>query len=306
VVDGALPGTLLISNNLDHAFRLSGSANTYSGGTVVLDSGTAISNPLNSSYAVEVTPGSRLGTGDVLVQSNGLLRLLAGGSIHPPARLNVQGFAFIPGKIVVKVAELTLGGQTYTSGTFGQTNSDGHIVGGGTIAVNVTNSPPTVALINPGSNSTFTAGVTLALRVYGRDEDGFIARVDFLAGTNLVGSASAPPYAFYWTNLPVGIHTLTAVATDNGGAQTVSAPVMVEVTPLRLTAGLSGETLLLTFTAAANASYVVESSVDVTGPWQQHTFLRSAPTNRLIDISFPPTNGPQRFYRARTSSQRDQ
>jgi len=38
------------------------------------------------------------------------------------------------------------------------------------------------------------------------------------------------PYTYHWENVPVGTYTITAVATDNWGAHTTSAPVTIRVT----------------------------------------------------------------------------
>jgi hypothetical protein len=62
------------------------------------------------------------------------------------------------------------------------------------------------------------------------DTDGTIARVDIYAGSTKIGTATAAPYAVSWTSVPAGAYTLTAVAFDNAGASTTSAPVAFTVT----------------------------------------------------------------------------
>lgn len=37
------------------------------------------------------------------------------------------------------------------------------------------------------------------------------------------------PYAYSWTNVPVGTYTITAVATDNAGTKATSAAVTLKV-----------------------------------------------------------------------------
>ena len=56
-----------------------------------------------------------------------------------------------------------------------------------------------------------------------------MARVDFYAGTQLMGSATASPFTTTWSSVPAGTYSLTAVATDNEGATATSAPVSVAV-----------------------------------------------------------------------------
>src|SRR6185295_9206716 len=57
------------------------------------------------------------------------------------------------------------------------------------------------------------------------DPDGLVSRVEFFDYTNLLGMAMASPFEFTWTNVPPGLHELTAVAVDNRGARATAAPV---------------------------------------------------------------------------------
>src|SRR4030095_11890198 len=69
--------------------RFTGS-NTVSQGTGIKGTSASL-DPGGVDYAIEVTANSSLGTGDVEVQTNGLLRLLGAGGIHPPAPLGGGG-----------------------------------------------------------------------------------------------------------------------------------------------------------------------------------------------------------------------
>ena len=68
-----------------------------------------------------------------------------------------------------------------------------------------------------------------ASRASASDSDGTIAKVDFYAGTTLLGTATAAPYTLTWSGVGTGTYTLTAVATDNAGATTTSSAVSVTV-----------------------------------------------------------------------------
>ena len=63
------------------------------------------------------------------------------------------------------------------------------------------------------------------------DGDGSVVRVDFYAGTTLIGSDSTAPYSVTWSNVGAGSYALTAVAVDNAGASTTSGVVNLTVTP---------------------------------------------------------------------------
>ena len=119
-----------------------------------------------------------------------------------------------------------------------------------------TNIPPVVRIISPANGSMFRAPVDIPIFAYANDPDGFVTSVEFFAGTNSLGFGQplpvpifasptvatnpTPPipvtfptnlYFLVWSNAPLGTYALTAVATDNGGASTVSAPVNVTILP---------------------------------------------------------------------------
>jgi hypothetical protein len=99
----------------------------------------------------------------------------------------------------------------------------------------VPNSPPTVSLVSPTSGLLFVAPGTVALKASAADSDGTIARVDYFIEGNLtpIGSSTAgPTYTATWNGVPVGTYNVTARATDDLGATTISAPVIVTVTPI--------------------------------------------------------------------------
>jgi hypothetical protein len=95
----------------------------------------------------------------------------------------------------------------------------------------VPNQPPTVSMTSPANNSSFTAGANIPLAATAADSDGTVAKVDFFQGNTLLGTDTTSPYTFNWANVAAGNYVLAAVATDNVGAQTQSAPISVTVTP---------------------------------------------------------------------------
>src|SRR2546430_10050198 len=93
------------------------------------------------------------------------------------------------------------------------------------------NQSPTVSLTNPITGSSVTAGTNVPLAANAADPDGTVAKVDFFAGDTLIGSDTSSPYTITWPNVAAGNYVLSAVATDNAGATTQSAPVDITVTP---------------------------------------------------------------------------
>jgi sugar lactone lactonase YvrE len=90
------------------------------------------------------------------------------------------------------------------------------------------NLPPTVSLVMPADGSSYPLGHTLPVHVAAEDPGGSIDEVElYVDGNPFTPNAAHRPY--FWTvpGLSAGAHTLYAVATDNRGAATQSASVVV-------------------------------------------------------------------------------
>lgn len=124
----------------------------------------------------------------------------------------------------------------------------------------VVNAPPTVSLTSPTPGATYTAPATIVIGANPADSDGSITQVDFYNGGTKLGTATTAPYQFTWSNVPAGSYTLTAVATDDLGASTVSAPVSIQVVApnqppsVIITAPTDGSILTAPATIAVTAS----------------------------------------------------
>ena len=97
----------------------------------------------------------------------------------------------------------------------------------------VVNALPTVTLTSPSANQVANAPGSFTLTANAADTDGTIAKVEFFNGAILIGTATAAPYSATWSNVPAGIYSLTAKATDDRGASTTSTgiPVIVNALP---------------------------------------------------------------------------
>ena len=92
------------------------------------------------------------------------------------------------------------------------------------------NTPPTASITSPANNASFTAGSTITINATASDSDGTVSKVQFFRNGTLLGEDTSAPYLFAWTNVAAGSYSLTAVATDNGGASGTSAAISVTVT----------------------------------------------------------------------------
>jgi chitinase len=92
-----------------------------------------------------------------------------------------------------------------------------------------TNNPPAVSITSPANNANFSAPATVSITASASDADGSIAKVEFFNGSTSLGTVTASPYTYTWSNVAAGTYTITAKATDNAGAVTTSSAVTITV-----------------------------------------------------------------------------
>jgi hypothetical protein len=98
-----------------------------------------------------------------------------------------------------------------------------------TVAVAPANQAPVVNITSPAPGGQFLSGDPVPITVSASDADGSVVRVDYFAGSTLIGSTASAPFAWTWQNPIAGSVSLTAVATDDRGATSVSSAVAVLV-----------------------------------------------------------------------------
>ncbi|RAG86699.1 cellulose 1,4-beta-cellobiosidase [Streptacidiphilus pinicola] len=154
--------------------------------------------------------------------------------------------------------------------------------------------PPTVSVTSPTPGQVFQPGATVPLAATAADQDGTVSKVDYYASSGtgsqtLVATATAAPWTASWANVAAGTYSITAVATDNAGLTTTSAPVAINVTgpsilvnPNTLTVqqGSSG-TFGVTLSSAPSANVTVAVAQSGTD-----TDLSASPTT----LTFTPSN----------------
>lgn len=128
-----------------------------------------------------------------------------------------------------------------------------------------TNISPTVSITSPVDNSSFVSPANVTLTASAADSDGTITKVEFYSGGKLLGSSTSSPYTFAYNSLAAGSYTINAIAYDDKGASTTSAPVTFTVAnpvisdtqapvgPSNLSAGaISSSSISLSWTAATD------------------------------------------------------
>jgi hypothetical protein len=98
------------------------------------------------------------------------------------------------------------------------------------VRVNAVDDPPgPVRLLEPDAGTSFVPGQPLTLEATVVDSERDLARVEFHHAATRLGSVTAPPFRFVWTNPPEGFQRVRAIAVDRAGQQTASPEVTFEI-----------------------------------------------------------------------------
>lgn len=97
------------------------------------------------------------------------------------------------------------------------------------IDISPSNVGPVVTMTSPSGYSSYAAGSTVVLAATATDADGSISKVEFFQNNIKVGEDLNAPYSFTLSNVPAGVYSIYARATDNNGAVTTSSTVSLIV-----------------------------------------------------------------------------
>ena len=107
---------------------------------------------------------------------------------------------------------------------------DGEGLTSNSFLASIDNDPPAVSITSPSDNDSFTEGAEITINANASDGDDSVTKVEFYQDSTKLGEAASEPYSYTWQSIPAGDLILTAVATDNLGGVTTSAPVHITVT----------------------------------------------------------------------------
>jgi hypothetical protein len=171
------------------------------------------------------------------------------------------------------------------------------------ITVNAVNDIPVVVLSAPTNGTVFIAPATITLAASASDVDGQVVMVEFFSGTNKLAGLTNTPYQFTWSNVPAGIYSLFASATDNLGATNTSSIVTVTNKPpgfVKLESPQDGGgSFSMLITGEAGQVYSVQASSNLTG-WTTVGTVTNV-TGSVLYTEPVPTNESQRYYRAKVA-----
>jgi len=104
--------------------------------------------------------------------------------------------------------------------------------------------PPTVSLATVGNETSFDAPASVTLAAEAEDPDGSVLSVEFYQGSAKIGQSLSRPFLRPRILPASGQYNFIAVATDNTGLMSTSAPIVITVTdpePAGRGTGLIGE-----------------------------------------------------------------
>ena len=155
------------------------------------------------------------------------------------------------------------------------------------IIVNQTgNSVPSVSLLTPADGSAFRENEAIFLSASASDVDGTIAKVEFYQGTQKLAEVTEAPYEYTWEGGSPGTYDLSAQATDNGGAITISQSNTISINEVKTCVENSSEAqqgqfsigYISTFETVGNSVTITFELLDTDKPglvaflWQESPF----------------------------------
>ena len=103
------------------------------------------------------------------------------------------------------------------------------------------NTPPQISIDNPKDSSVYDAGTPVTLNAIASDNDGSIKKIEFYNDGVKFLEDSIAPYELSVGGLEPGTYSITARATDNLGASTLSRVVRITVTACTSAGNIYGE-----------------------------------------------------------------
>ena len=168
-----------------------------------------------------------------------------------------------------------------------------------------TNSAPTISISSPSNSESFADPANITIAADASDSDGTVVRSEFFSGATKLGEVTSAPFSLTWSNVTAGTYTLTAKATDNQNASTLSSPVTVTVTNAvsssvtLINPSTGGGRFQFSFPTQVDASYTVQFT-DSLSPITWQTLTNLAGNGSPAAISDPNPAGAERYYRVRT------
>jgi plastocyanin len=169
----------------------------------------------------------------------------------------------------------------------------------GTINVVGPNVPPGISITNPAPDTVFSEPANVAVQASATDSDGTVTNVQFLVGSTVLTNESAAPFCATASSLAAGSYTLTAIASDNGGAMATNAVAIDVVAPVSIAISaptFSSASFQFNYTANAGLQYIVQYSTNLASSGWTAIVTNTATGSPSSFVDPNATNSPA-FYR---------
>lgn len=161
---------------------------------------------------------------------------------------------------------------------------------------------PVVSITSPAPLSHYNQNENISILADASDTDGSITLVEFFVNDSKIGEDNTAPYQVNWTPIVPGDYTLHALATDNDGAKTTSADIMVTIDQVSafndkyhaedfifFPVPVENKLVFRLNALQANTNYQLEI-IDITGKVQLNENLKTSGSSGYmeIDVAYLP------------------
>jgi len=103
------------------------------------------------------------------------------------------------------------------------------------------NSTPSISITSPNEGTSFEEGTDINITTSVSDLDGTVTLVEFYDGTEKIGEDTSDPFTLLWSNVAIGDHQISAVATDDASDQGTSQIINISVEEVLSCSEISNE-----------------------------------------------------------------
>ena len=155
------------------------------------------------------------------------------------------------------------------------------------IQIDVTSVPPTLKLLSPVNETTFSKPQDVEIKVEFTDAEGIAAKVLVYGDGRLLGTLSNSPSSLTWTNVPYGKHAVYARLKDDL-EQSISAASSFSIVNVAPTVAITSPPISANFTAPASITLKASASdpgdtIQSVTFWSNDRLIGSA---KLVDADY--------------------